>query len=443
MVKFLNKNNLLKNDMFNLAEKLWPINRSITGKGIRESLRVIKKILPKLKIYSIKSGTKVFDWQVPLEWEINEGWIKKPDGKKICDLKNNNLHVISYSTPINKKVSLEQLKKNLFSIPKMPNAIPYVTTYYKRNWGFCLTNNEKIKLKKGTYEVFIDSKLFKGCLNYGELLIKGKSKKEIFLSTYLCHPSLANNELSGPVVTTFLAKWIQSLKNKYYSYRIIFIPETIGSISYLSRNLFTMKKNIYAGFNISCVGDERTYSYLQSRKGNTISDKIVKHVLKFIYPKYKNYSWKERGSDERQYCAPLIDLPVAALMRTKYGAYPEWHTSLDKLGKVVTKKGLLGGFNALQLCLEAIEKNYYIKTKVLGEPQLGKRGLYPSISTPESSATIKSKDVHLLLQLLTWGDGEHNLLDIADKLDEPIWNLYNIVDILKKEKLIETKLHKF
>ena len=438
-----NKHNQLKNSMFKLAEKLWPFNRSITGKGIKDSLKMIKKLIPDLKIYSIKSGTKVFDWKIPLEWEIKEGWIKKPDGKKICDLNDNNLHVIAYSMPIHKKLDLEKLKNNLYSLPKKVDAIPYVSSLYEKNWGFCISHKEKNKLKKGIYEVFIDSKHFKGHLNYGELLIKGKSKKEIFLSTYICHPSLANNELSGPVVTTFLTKWIQSQKNRYYSYRIIFIPETIGSIAYLSKNLKTMKSLIFAGFNITCVGDNRTYSYLQSRKGNTITDSIIKHVLKYIYPKFKNYSWKDRGSDERQYCAPLVDLPVASLMRSKYKEYPEWHTSLDKLGKVVTKNGLYGGFNAIKLCLEAIENNFYIKAKVKGEPQLGKRNLYYSISTPDTMSTSKGKERDLILHVLTYADGEHSLLDIADLADEPIWKFYNITKVLKKEKLIETKLTKF
>ena len=434
--------NTIKENMFKLAKELWPINRSITGEGIRTSLNIIKNILPKLKIHSMKSGTKVFDWIVPLEWKIKSGWIKKPNGKKICNLKDNNLHVISYSLPVKKKVNLAELKKNLFSLPKMPTAIPYVTSYYKKRWGFCISHKEKLKLNKGIYEVFIDSKLFKGSLNYGELLIKGKSKKEIFLSTYICHPSLANNELSGPVVTTYLAEWVSSIKNRNYSYRIIFIPETIGAISYLSKNIKKMQENIYAGFNISCVGDERTFSYLPSRKGNTITDDVIKHVLKFIYPKFKKYSWHDRGSDERQYCAPLVDLPVASLMRSKYGTFPEWHTSLDTLGNVVTKNGLLGGFNALRLCIEAIENNYYIRTKVKGEPQLAKRSLYPSISTPEVSATKKPKDVNLIMQLLTWADGKHSLLDIAEIINEPIWELYQAVDILKKQKLISLQLFK-
>ncbi|MCY4330793.1 MAG: DUF4910 domain-containing protein [Endozoicomonadaceae bacterium] len=216
-------------------------------------------------------------------------------------------------------------------------------------------------------------------MNYGELLIKGQSDKEVFISTYICHPSMANNELSGPTVTTFLAKWLMEQSSLNYSYRIIFIPETIGSIAYLSQNYQHLKSNAEAGFNISCVGDNRTYSYLPSRRGNTISDAVAKHVLKWMmwYPEYDSYSWSHRGSDERQYCAPGIDLPVASIMRTKYGEYPEYHTSLDDLENVVTPQGLQGGFEALKCALQILEKNVIPKMQVYCEPQLGKRGLYP------------------------------------------------------------------
>ena len=253
---------MIGNDIYKFAKKLWPINRSLTGKGVRETLDEIKKILPDLVINEVPSGTKVFDWTVPKEWHINEAWIKTPSGKKICDFHKNNLHIVGYSKPIHKKMSLQDLQKNLFSIEAKANAIPYITSYYKENWGFCISQSDRDNLEKGEYEVFIDSKLFEGNLSYGELLIEGEIKSEIFLSTYICHPSMANNELSGPCVTTFLAKWISSLKKRKYSYRIIFIPETIGSVTYLSKNFKEMKKNIIAGFNVTCIGDDRKYSFL-------------------------------------------------------------------------------------------------------------------------------------------------------------------------------------
>ena len=255
-----------------------------------------------------------------------------------------------------KKISLSELQNHLHSLPKQKKAIPYVTSYYKENWGFCLSDELRNKLTLGEYEVHIDSELFDGNLTYGEILIKGQSKKEIFLSTYICHPSMANNELSGPSVLTFITKWILSLKNKRYSYRIIFIPETIGSLMYLSKNIDHLKKYVYAGFNITCIGDERAHSYLPSRKEDTISDRIAKHTLKAIDKNYIEYKWSDRGSDERQYCAPLIDLPITSIMRTKYGMYDEYHTSLDDLDNVVTPEGLEGGYWSIRRSIEGLEK---------------------------------------------------------------------------------------
>jgi aminopeptidase-like protein len=273
--------------------------------------------------------------------------------------------------------------------------------------------------------------LFKGELNYGELLIQGKSDKELFLSTYICHPSMANNELSGPCVQTFLAKWLQEIDFTNYSYRIIFIPETIGSITYLSQNYKEMKNKIIAGFNISCIGDDRSYSYLPSRNGKTLSDLVAKHVLKWIDPNFNEYNWLDRGSDERQYCAPGIDLPIASIMRTKYGKYPEYHTSLDNLGNVVTPGGLDGGYWAIRKAVEAIEKNKNYKIDVLCEPQMGKRKLYPTLSTK-----IQDKETIKTMNFLSFCDGKTSLLNIADLLKIPIWELYELVEKLQSHGLI-------
>jgi aminopeptidase-like protein len=286
-------------------------------------------------------------------------------------------------------------------------------------------------LEEGTYKVKIDSCLFDGHLTYGELIIKGDTDKEVLISTYICHPSIANNELSGPVVVTYLAKWLQSLQSTKYTYRIIFIPETIGSITYLSKNIKQMQEKIIAGFNVSCVGDNRSYSYLPSRNGKTLSDKVAKHILKWTDPNYVTYSWSERGSDERQYCAPGIDLPIASIMRTKYGKYPEYHTSLDDLKNVVTPDGLEGGYEAIRLAIEAIEKICYPRVTVLGEPQLGKRGLYPTISTKKSTY-----ETMLLMELITWSDGSHSLLEIAEKCNAPIWELYPLIKKLQTHNLL-------
>ena len=424
---------MIGNQIHNFAKKLWYINRSITGKGLRDTLNHIKKdYLKNLKIHAVPSGKKVFDWIIPDEWDVEEAYIITPDKIKICDFSKNNLHLVGYSTPFERTLTLKNLQKHLYSIPDKPSAIPYVTSYYKKRWGFCIKDSQRKKLKKGKYRVVIKSKHFAGFLNYGELLLPGKSQKQILLSTYVCHPSMANNELSGITVTTFLAKWLSRIPNRFYTYRILFVPETIGSITFLSKNYKNLKKKIMGGFNISCVGDERAYSFLPSRHGNTISDKIAKHTLKWIDQNYKKYCWLDRGSDERQYCSPGIDLPIASIMRSKYGEYFEYHTSLDDLKKVVTPTGLKGGYDAIMKALEIFEKNKYYKTNILCEPQLSKRKLYPDISIKKNN--IKTK---LMWNLISYCDGNHSLLDIAEILNAPCWELYGVIDKLLKEKIIK------
>jgi len=368
-------------DIYNLIKKLFPINRSITGKGFRKSLRIIQEYVPNLKIKSIKSGERCFDWTVPKEWDVKDAYIEEyPTGKKIVDFKDNNLHLVSYSIPVEGIFSFEELEKHLHYRKDLPDAIPYVTSYYKEYWGFCLTYNQFKTLDKSKkYKVVIKSKLFEGKLNYGEVILKGKSKKEIFFSTYLCHPSMANNELSGPALATFLIKYLQEKENRKYTYRFIFIPETIGSICYLSKNLKKMKKNIIAGFVLTCVGDEGKFSYIPSRYGDTLADKVALNILNHHTNGFKKYSYLDRGSDERQYCSPGIDLPVCSVMKSKYGEYKEYHTSLDNLD-FVSAKGLEESFNIYTKIIEVLENNNFYKTTVLCEPQMGKRGLYHQIS---------------------------------------------------------------
>jgi len=368
---------------------------------------------------------------VPQEWYVNDAYIITPSGKKICNFKENNLHLLGYSIPIQKKINLKELQKYLYSIPEQPSAIPYVTSYYEERWGFCLSQNERDLLEEGDYLVFIDTKLFNGSLTYGEIFIKGQSDKEIFLSTYICHPSMANNELSGIVVSSYISKWLSNKRDNRFSYRFVFVPETIGSIAYLSKHYIDLKKKVVAGFNVSCIGDERSYSYLPSRNGNTISDKVAKHVLKWTDPNYITYSWLDRGSDERQYCAPGIDLPIASILRTKYGEYPEYHTSLDNLDNVVTPKGLHGGYWALRRALELIEKNNIYKANFMCEPQMGKRGLYPTLSTKKSDEQIT-----VMMNFISLCDGEHSLLDIAEKINLPAWELYELIKKLVAHDLI-------
>ncbi len=420
----------LGDSMFGLAQRLWPINRSITGDGVRQTLSILAEYLPAMHVNEVATGTTVFDWNVPKEWRVRSAYIVAPNGDKLCDFSINNLHLVGYSCAVNTRLSLSDLQQYLYSLPEQPDAIPYITSYYKERWGFCLAHSERLKLKDGDYHIVIDADLFDGHLTYGELLLPGDSTEEVFISTYICHPSMANNELSGPCVTAFLAQWVQQ-QSRRYSYRFVFIPETIGSITYLSQHKDSLKQNVIAGFNVSCVGDERAYSYLPSRRNNTLSDLAARHVLKHTAADYITYLWSERGSDERQYCAPGIDLPIASIMRSKYGEYPEYHTSLDQLGSVVTANGLSGGFQAIQKAIEAIERNTYPEVQVFGEPQLGKRGLYPTLSTKESGETTR-----LMMDLITWSDGEHSLLEIADLCKAPIWDLYPIVDQLVEHDLL-------
>ena len=418
-------------EMYSWAEDLFPICRSLTGSGVRDTLDYLKNLIPSLEIHEIKSGTNVLDWEIPLEWNIKDAFISDEHGKKIVDFQKNNLHIVGYSKPVDETINLKDLQSHLHSLPSQPNAIPYITSYYSRNWGFCLPHDLRESLKDGEYHVKIDSELKNGVMNYADLVIKGQSSNEVLLSTYICHPSMANNELSGPIVSTALAKWISNLKDPYYTYRFVFIPETIGSIAYLSKHLEHLKNNVIAGFNVTCVGDDRCFSFMPSRQGNSLADRVGKHVVSSIDSSFKEYSWLDRGSDERQYCSPGVNLPIATIMRSKYDEYPEYHTSLDNLS-LISPAGLKGGLDALIKAIEAIEFNCYPKVKVLGEPQLGKRGLYPETSTKESTDAVRS-----MMDLLTYSDGKIDLIDIAEKINCPIWELYEIVENLVNQDLLQ------
>lgn len=417
--------------MYELCKELFPICRSITGDGFRQSLSILKKYIPEIKTMEVPTGTKCFDWEVPREWNIKDAYIITPSGEKICDFKQSNLHVLGYSAPIDKTLPLSELQEHLYSLPDQPTAIPYKTSYYAERWGFCLTQIERDELESGDYHVFIDSELKDGYLTYGELILPGESEQEVFLSSYLCHPSMANNELSGPVVTTFLSKWLAEKESRKYTYRIIIIPETIGSIVYLSRNYKVMKDRIIAGFNVTCIGDDRAYSYLPSRRGNTLSDKIALHVLKQSQPDFVQYSFLDRGSDERQYCSPGIDLPVCSIMRTKYHCYPEYHTSLDDLS-LISPEGLFGGYEVLKRSILCIEANEKLCSTTCCEPQLGRRGLYPTIGSRN-----KSNNVKRMVDFLAYSDGELSTLDIAENIDAPLWELDEMISRLKDEMLVE------
>lgn len=416
-----------------LATELFPICRSITGAGVRATLRRIQRELRELQIHEVPSGTKCFDWIVPNEWTIRDAYIEYSDGTRIVDFAEHNLHVVNYSQPVDVVLSLEELRPHLHSIPEMPEAIPYVTSYYTERWGFCLPHSTLQKLPPGKYRAKIDSRISPGSLTYGEIVLPGMTQDEVFLSTYVCHPSLANNELSGPVVTTEILKWLQSMPDRRYTYRAIFIPETIGSIVYLSRHLEHLKSKVIAGFNITCVGDDRAYSYLPSRHGKTVADQAALHALTHHIGdgNYRRYTFLDRGSDERQYCSPGVDLPVVSLMRSKYGEYPEYHTSLDDL-TFVTASGLSGSIELLAKALIAIEINSTYQATTLCEPQLGRRGLYPTLGTRIGSSTVRN-----MMNVLAYADGRHDLLSLSKLLNVPAWELKPIIDTLVEHKLLE------
>ena len=389
--------------------------------------------MPDLQIHEVPSGSQVFDWTVPNEWNITEARLTGPDGEVIADFSYSNLHVVGYSEPVDLMLPLEELQEHLHSRPDLPEAIPYVTSYYARRWGFCLKHSVRQKLRPGMYHAVIKSTLAPGHLTYGELVLPGKSDKEVFLSTYVCHPSMANNELSGPVVATALARWLLAAP-RYYTYRIVFVPETIGSITYLSRNYQQLRERVIAGFNLTCLGDDRAYSYLPSRKGDTLADRVALHVLRHFAPDFVSYTYHDRGSDERQYCAPGIDLPLCSVMRTKYHVFPEYHTSLDDCS-LVTEKGLQGGFEIMRKILEALEENATFQCRVLCEPQLGRRGLYPTLSTRYSC----TEQVDLMMDLLAYADGTMTLLDEAEAVGADIFRCSAVMRQLEEQGVVSHK----
>jgi aminopeptidase-like protein len=418
--------------MFSWARDLFPFNRSLSGQGVRDTLLYIQRVIPSLNIRSVSSGTRAFDWVVPNEWEITDAYLSDIDGNKIISFQENNLHVVGYSEPVDKIISKEELEKHLYSLPEQPTAIPYVTSYYKKTWGFCLSHNQRATLGLGPFHVVIVSKLFSGNLNYGELYIKGKSKKEVLLSTNICHPSLANNEISGPVILTALAKILSSTRNTEFSYRILFLPETIGSIYYISRNIRSLKKNVIAGWTLTCMGDDNEFSFVPSRSEHSLADKVSKLALS-TQRNFKMYSWLDRGSDERQFCAPGVDLPVASIMRSKYGEYAEYHTSLDSL-EFISREGLVGSLKMMQNVLSIVESNFVYKPKIKCEPQLSKRGLYPELSIKNNKLQVL--DLKHQMNVLSYVDGKIDLIEITKKSKTHWEEVIQIVKNLEANNLI-------
>lgn len=419
--------------MFRLLKKLFPINRSLTGNGVRTTLKILKDENNEIIIRAEPSGKKIYDWTIPNEWNVSEAYIIKPNGEKICEYSKNNLHLLGYSIPINKVMTLQELQKHLYSLPELPDAIPYLTSYYDEDWGFCIADIERNKLPEGDYTVVINSSLEPGFINYADAYIPSSTitKEEIFFSTNICHPSLANNELSGPVLASRLCNWIKKMNHRNYNYRFAFLPETIGSLIYLNKNLKSLKKNVLAGFNLTCVGDDSQFSFLPSRTGKTFADKVAIHVLKYHTDEFIKYSFLQRGSDERQYCSPNADLPFVSICRSKYHTYKEYHTSLDNLD-FVSENGLNGSLEIYKKVIICIENNHKYCSKIIGEPFLRKRNMYSKIGFRENQ-----KFSDLILNVLAYCDGANDVVDIANTLNLSFIEILPIINILINEDLIE------
>ena len=401
-------NNEVGREMYQLMTELFPICRSITGNGVRETLNIIKKYIP-VTIREVPSGTQVFDWVVPKEWNITNAYVKNSKGEKIIDFTENNLHVLNYSIPAKKKVFLGELKEHLFTLPEHPEWIPYRTSYYKENWGFCIKHNQFATLKEDEYEVFIDSSLENGYLTYGEYYITGEKPEEVLISAHVCHPSLCNDNLSGIVLAAFLAKHLSHVSLEY-SYRFLFIPGTIGSITWLCLNESNISK-IKHGLVAACLGDSGKFTYKKSRQNGAEIDRAVINVLKNSEHNFEIIDFIPFGYDERQYCSPGFNLPVGCLMRTPHGCYPEYHTSADNLD-LVRHEYLADSFSIYLSVFNILENNKkYINQNPKCEPQLGKRGLYQMTGGQKDK---KTKEL-AILWVLNLSDGNNTLLDISDK----------------------------
>ena len=429
------KNLSYVNRYINLGKVLFPICRSLTGKGNRKTLRIIKKKIKNLKILEIPSGKKVYDWKIPPEWNIEDAYIIDENEKKIIDFKKSNLHVINYSSPISKKIKFKKLKKNLHFLKKQPRHIPYITSYYKRKWGFCLSYNHFKNLEKkynlnSIFKVKIKSS-FKttGSLSIGEAIIKGISKKEILISTYLCHPSTCNDNLSGILLSTMLYEYYRKNPCKY-TLRFVFLPEIIGSIAYINKRLKILKKNVIAGYNLTCVGDERNFSFIPSKNNNSLTNQSALKVFKENNMKIKKYHFTDFRSDEGNYNSFGVDLDIATLCRTKYAEFNEYHTSADNFN-VLTKKGLHESYIVMIKIINKISNLVLPKCKVICEPQLGKRGVHPLLGTKEKKTEVKK-----FINFLQYSDGTNEISDIAKLIKVTTTECKQIYRILKNKKLV-------
>lgn len=428
--------NNMGEEIYELIRRLFPICRSITGNGVRGTFRILQEYIP-LEIMEYPSGMQCFDWTIPEEWNISSAFIKDEQGNTVIDLSENNLHVVGYSEPISGTFTLEELKPHLHTLPKQPDLIPYVTSYYKRRWGFCLSYNKFKTLKDERYYVEINSTLEPGNLTIAESYLPGKVEKEIFFSSYVCHPSMANDSLSGVVLATSLYRYLKERGNNYYSYRFIFVPETIGAIAYLSKNKERMFEKTYAGLVVTCVGDSGPFNYKSTRCGDYPLDSVVANILKFSQYSYNIRSFWPSGSDERQYSSPGFNLAVGSLMRSVYGEYSEYHTSADNLAFVIAE-ALEDSFHVYTKVIEGLEGNHiYDRTNPYCEPHLGKYGLYSTFGAMKAEEEEWVKEKKRILWILNYADGKHSLIDIAGKMDECVLDLIETARVLENHGLIK------
>ncbi|MCB0719687.1 MAG: DUF4910 domain-containing protein [Bacteroidetes bacterium] len=416
--------------MHRFVSELFPILRSITGQGTRDTLGRIRERIG-IDIHEVPSGTKVFDWEIPDEWNVSEAWIEGPDGDRLIDFRDNNLHLLNYSEPVDATVSLEELKPHLFSNPAMPDHIPYRTSYYKRDWGFCLSHHQLENLKDGNYRVVVRSSLEPGVLNYGELFVPGESEEEVLFSTHVCHPSLANDNLSGVALLTFLADRILKADRRRFSYRFVFVPGTIGSITWLARNESRVAR-IQHGLVVACVGDPGHFHYKKSRRGTAEIDRVVEHILRRSGEPYGIRDFSPYGYDERQYCSPGFNLPLGCLSRTPHGKFPEYHTSADN-PDFVTPVALEGSLLRFMEIVECLEQNRtYVNLNPKCEPQLGRRGLYRMMGGYADA----QEDQMAMLWILNLADGSNSLLDIAERSGMGFDRLGKVADTLTEQGLL-------
>jgi aminopeptidase-like protein len=416
--------------MMALIEELFPICRSITGNGVRQTLEILRRFIP-LEAHEVPSGIGVLDWTVPPEWNLRDAYILDPDGRRVVDFAANNLHIVQYSRPIDAMIPLGELRPHLHTLPDQPDWIPYRTSYYTENWGFCITHRQLSSLADGPYRVVIDSDLGPGHLSYGELLIPGETDDTVLFSCHICHPSLANDNLSGIAVATMLACHLQTLRRRH-SYRFLFIPGTIGSLTWLARNEDKVGRIVH-GLVLSCLGDAGGMTYKQSRRGNAAIDRIVAHVLRNDEVPHRITPFVPYGYDERQYCSPGFDLPVGCLMRTPNGEYPEYHSSADNLS-LLRPESLAHSLAVLRRIVAVIEGDaVYRSRNPKGEPQLGQRGLYETMGGQRAA----SYDQMALLWVLNLADGHHSLLDMAERAGVPFATIREAADTLVAAELLE------